>query len=156
MDNTQDQTLYGKTEDVDSSASTSTTYGRSDTQTNNTTDTTTFGKVNTEQHNTTDTTTFGKINTQQHNTTDTTTFGKVNTQQHNTTDTTTYGKTDTFQHGEKIEHEGSSERSVLAYGNIGVTTSQDMLTQEMEVAKIIQVVPIIIRSFIDRFCLEVY
>ena len=42
------------------------------------------------------------------------------------------------------------------YGNIGVTTSQEMLTQEMEIAKIIQVVPIIIESFKNRFCLMVY
>lgn len=116
----------------------------------------TFGRTDTVTHNTTDTTTFGKIDTLQHNTTDETTFGKVNTLQHNTTDKTTYGKTDTFQHGEKIEHEGSSERSMLAYGNIGVTTSQEMLTQEMDVAKIIQVIPIIIESFKNRFCLMVY
>ena len=70
--------------------------------------------------------------------------------------TTTYGKTDTFQHGEKIEHGGTTERTVLAYGNIGVTTSQEMLTQEMEVAKIINVMNIIIESFKNRFCIMVY
>lgn len=95
-------------------------------------------------------------NTQQYGRTDTTTFGKIDTLQHNTTDTTTYGKTDTFRHGEKIEHEGNTERTMLAYGNIGVTTSQEMLTQEMEIAKIIEVVPIIIDSFKNRFCLMVY
>ena len=73
-----------------------------------------------------------------------------------TTDTQTYGKTDTFRHGEKIEHGGTTERTVLAYGNIGVTTSQEMLTQEMEVAKIINVMNIIIESFKNRFCLMVY
>lgn len=104
--------------------------------------------TNTQQYGRTDTTT--------HNTTDTTTFGKIDTLQHNTTDTTTYGKTDTFRHGEKIEHSGDSERSLLAYGNIGTMTSQDMLTQEIEVAKIVQVVPIIIESFKNRFCLMVY
>ena len=72
------------------------------------------------------------------------------------TNTQQYGRTDTFLHGEKIEHEGTSERSVLAYGNIGVTTSQEMLTQEMEIAKIIEVVPIIVESFKNRFCLMVY
>ena len=85
-----------------------------------------------------------------------TTYGKVDTLEHATTDTQTYGKKDTLTHGEKIEHDGSSERSLLAYGNIGVTTSQEMLTQEMEVAKIIQVIPIIIESFKNRFCLLVY
>lgn len=72
------------------------------------------------------------------------------------TNTQQYGRTDTLQHGEKIEHEGNSERTVLAYGNIGVTTSQEMLTQEMEIAKIIEVVPIIVESFKNRFCLLVY
>ena len=99
---------------------------------------------------------YGRTDTVTHNTTDTTTFGKIDTLQHNTTDTTTYGKTDTFRHGEKIEHSGDSERSLLAYGNIGTMTSQDMLTQEIEVAKIVQVVPIIIESFKNRFCLMVY
>lgn len=133
-----------------------TTYGHVIRNSANGSNTESFGRTDTVTHNTTDTTTFGKIDTLQHNTTDTTTFGKVDTLQHNSTDTTTYGKTDTFLHGEKIEHEGSSERSVEAYGNIGVTTSQEMLTQEMEIAKMIQVVPIIIESFKNRFCLMVY
>ena len=117
---------------------------------------TTHGHIIANEAEGSNTQSYGRTDTVTHNTTDTTTFGKVDTLQHNTTDTTTYGKTDTFRHGEKIEHEGISERSVLAYGNIGVTTSQDMLTQEMEIAKIIQVVPIIIESFKNRFCLMVY
>ena len=80
----------------------------------------------------------------------------TNTQQYGRVDTFSHGKTDTLQHGEKIEHEGASERSMLAYGNIGVTTSQEMLTQELELAKIIEVIPIIIESFKNRFCLLVY
>ena len=115
-----------------------------------------YGRIDTQQHNTTDTTTFGKEVETEHDTTDTTNFGKIDTLQHNTVDTTTYGKMDSFRHGEKIEHEGSSSRSLLAYGNIGTMTSQDMLTQEAEVAKLIQVVPIIIESFKNRFCLMVY
>lgn len=117
---------------------------------------TTHGHIIDNEASGTNTQTYGRTDTTTHNTTDTTTFGKIDTLQHNTTDTTTYGKTDTLRHGEKIEHEGSSERSVLAYGNIGVTTSQEMLTQEMEIAKIIEVVPIIIESFKNRFCLMVY
>ena len=74
----------------------------------------------------------------------------------NTSNSTTYGRTDTLRHGEKIDHDGRTERRVLAYGNIGVTTSQEMLTQEMEVAKIINVMNIIIESFKNRFCLMVY
>lgn len=99
---------------------------------------------------------YGRIDTQQHNTTDKTEYGKVDTLEHNTLETFVHGKTDTLTHGEKIEHEGTSERTMLAYGNIGVTTSQEMLTQELELAKIIEVIPIIIESFKNRFCLMVY
>ena len=91
---------------------------------------------------------YGRVDTQQHNTQDQNTL--------NTLETFVHGKTDTLTHGEKIEHEGTSERTMLAYGNIGVTTSQEMLTQELELAKIIEVIPIIIESFKNRFCLMVY
>ena len=91
---------------------------------------------------------YGRVDTQQHNTQDQNTL--------NTLETFVHGKTDTLSHGEKIEHEGTSERTMLAYGNIGVTTSQEMLTQELELAKIIEVIPIIIESFKNRFCLMVY
>lgn len=74
----------------------------------------------------------------------------------NGTNTQSYGRTDTMQHGEKIEHSGNTARQLLAYGNIGTMTSQDMLTQEIEVAKIVNVIPIIIDSFINRFCILVY
>ena len=153
-----------------SSGTSSTTYAESGTETTehnisgfdsntlvpNTSDATTFGKNEDTDSEAENSTTYGRTDTQTLNKEDETTYGKVNTQNHNTTDTTTYGKADTLQHGEKIEHSGTSERSVLAFGNIGVTTSQDMLTQEVEVAKIIQVIPIIVESFKNRFCLLVY
>lgn len=83
-------------------------------------------------------------------------YGRRDTATHNTTDTQRFGKTDTYNHGEKIEHAGNTSRNLLAYGNIGTMTSQDMLTQELEVAKIVNVIPIIIESFKNRFCLMVY
>ena len=134
------ETIHGHIVNNTAQGSNSTTYGRTDTQTNNTTDKTEYGKVDSQDHDAT--------TTETHDDTDQLTL--------NTLETITHGKTETLQHGEKIEHEGTTERSVLAFGNIGVTTSQDMLTQEMEVAKIIQVVPVIIESFKNRFCLLVY
>lgn len=101
-------------------------------------------------------TTYGRSDTTTHNTTDTLTHNTNETITHNTTETQTFGKQNVMQHGEKIEHDGTTERSVLAFGNIGVTTSQDMLTQELEVAKIINVIQIIVDSFKNRFCLMVY
>ena len=72
------------------------------------------------------------------------------------TDTVTHGRIDSYQHGEKIEHSGGTTRTNLAFGNIGVTTSQQMLTQEIDIAKIINVIPYIVDSFKNRFCLLVY
>lgn len=133
-------TIHGHIVTNEAEGSNSTTYGRTDTQTNNTTDKTEYGKIDTTDHDST--------TTETHDDTDTLTL--------NTLETFAHGKTETLTHGEKVEHEGNSERNVLAFGNIGVTTSQDMLTQELEVAKIIQVIPIIIESFKDRFCITVY
>ena len=134
------ETVHGHIVNNTAQGSNSTTYGRTDTQTNNTTDKTEYGKIDSQDHDAT--------TTETHDDTDKLTL--------NTLETFNHGKTETLQHGEKIEHEGTTERSVLAYGNIGVTTSQDMLTQELELAKIIQVVPVIIESFKNRFCLMVY
>ena len=111
-------------------------------------DETTYGKTETTETEASNETTYGKIETRELDTLDTATYGKVNTFAH--------GKTDTLTHGEKIEHGGTTERTVLAYGNIGVTTSQEMLTQEMEIAKILNVIPVIVESFKERFCLMVY
>ena len=79
---------------------------------------------------------------------DTTQYGRVDTQQ--------FGRKDEFTHGEKIDIDNNRMRSVLAFGNIGVTTSQQMLTQELDIAKLIQVIPIIIEDFKARFCIMVY
>lgn len=115
-----------------------------------------YGRVDTQQHNTSDKTEYGKVDSTDHDAETTETHDDTDTLTLNTLETFVHGKTDTFTHGEKIEHEGNSERTMLAYGNIGTMTTQDMLTQELELAKIIEVVPIIVRSFINRFCLEVY
>ena len=70
--------------------------------------------------------------------------------------TNTYGRTDTMQHGEKIEHTGGTDRTLEAFGNIGTMTSQEMLTSELEIAKIANVMNVIIDSFKERFCIMVY
>lgn len=134
------ETVHGHVVTNAAQGSNTTTYGRTDTETLNLSDKTEYGKVDTVDHD--------SETTETHDDTDLLTL--------DTLETFVHGKTDTLTHGEKIEHEGTSERTVLAYGNIGVTTSQEMLTQEMEIAKIIQVVPIIIESFKNRFCLMVY
>ena len=80
--------------------------------------------------------------------------GHVITNTHN--DGTTYGRKDTFTHGEKIDHGGTIKNDVEAFGNIGVTTSQQMLESELELSPKLNVFNYIIESFKNRFCILVY
>lgn len=49
----------------------------------------------------------------------------------------------------------TDSKTLHAYGNIGVTTSQQMITSELELRKL-DVYHIIVREFARRFCLGVY
>lgn len=69
---------------------------------------------------------------------------------------TTYGKTETLTHGETVTREGENVRENHTSGNIGVTTSQQMLDQEIDIAYKINIFSIILESFKERFCLLVY
>lgn len=80
--------------------------------------------------------------------------GHIITNTHN--DGTTYGRKDTFTHGEKITYGGTIKNDSEIFGNIGVTTSQQMLEQEMLVAPKLNVYNYIKESFINRFCLVVW
>lgn len=51
---------------------------------------------------------------------------------------------------------GTETHSIRRTGNIGVTTSQQMLQQEMEIAKEFNFVYYVVGSFKRRFCLLVY
>ena len=65
-------------------------------------------------------------------------------------------------HGHVIQNattgseENSTERESHIHGNIGVTTSQQMLEQELEVAPKLNITNYIVDSFKKRFCLLVY
>lgn len=72
------------------------------------------------------------------------------------TEGVTYGKKETMTHGEIIDHEGDITRHNHTTGNIGVLTSQQMLTQEVEVAPLLNVMNMICNSFKERFCILVY
>ena len=63
---------------------------------------------------------------------------------------------DSMTHGEKIVNDDNVTRENHTSGNIGVTTSQQMLEQEIEVAAKLNVMRIIVESFKERFCLLVY
>lgn len=59
-------------------------------------------------------------------------------------------------HGEKIVHDTDITKSSSISGNIGVTTSQQMLEQEIEISAKLNVMKMIADSFKNRFCLLVY
>ena len=87
---------------------------------------------------------------------DSTVHGHVITDNSSSTDSTTYGKTDTLTHGEQIVHEGDVTKNSHISGNIGVTTSQQMLEQEIEISAKLNVMDMIVRAFKERFCILVY
>ena len=116
---------------------------------------------NTETYNTVrDATAYGKTETQTDNTqeahsgTDTTTYGKTETQTDNTqeahsgTDTTTYGKTTTQSGTDSTTKD--IERSLHAYGNIGVTTSTAMI-DELIKSRMMSLADMLLDNFIDDY-----
>ena len=64
--------------------------------------------------------------------------------------------TETTTHGLKIEDDGDVTTESHIHGNIGVTTSQQMLESELEVAPKLNINNYITESFKKRFCLLVY
>lgn len=72
------------------------------------------------------------------------------------TNTTTYGGVNTFTHGEQIARDNKRTITGNISGNIGVTTSQQMLEQEIEIAGKLNIYNVISDSFKNRFCLQVY
>ena len=67
-----------------------------------------------------------------------------------------FDKTDSLTHGEAIERNATDTKESHISGNIGVTTSQQMLEQELEISVKLNVMKIITESFKNRFCILVY
>lgn len=93
----------------------------------------------------TDADTGSETTATQHGKTDSTTYGKTDSTTYGKTDTTTYGKTNditreetqTTQHGhiETKSYDGDESYTEHTHGNIGVTTNQQMITEELELIK---------------------
>ena len=64
--------------------------------------------------------------------------------------------TETTTHGLKIEDDGDVTTESHIHGNIGVTTSQQMLESELMIAPKLNIINYITESFKKRFCLLVY
>lgn len=94
--------------------------------------------------------------TQQRNrqldTTGTVTYGKTDTLKHGKVETTQHGKTETTDFGHILD----MERWMRAHGNIGVTTTQEMITQEMELRLQYNMYNIITYAFEREFLVQVY
>lgn len=74
----------------------------------------------------------------------------------NTTITHNHGIKDTTTYGHIITDTTGITRSSHISGNIGVTTSQQMLESELELIPKLNVINTMIESFKNRFCLLVY
>lgn len=119
----------------------------SDAETRNFSDNTTRNLSDAETVNLTDSTTHGLKET--HSGTDSVTYGgkTTNTGSRSESDAVTYGRKDT--RNETIT------RTVRAYGNIGVTTTMQMIESQRDIAKFC-LSDIIISDFIRRFCILVW
>ena len=62
----------------------------------------------------------------------------------------------TMQHGQKVDTSGEGTRDSRIHGNIGVTTSQQMLQSELDVRPKLNIVKYIATSYKHNFCILVY
>lgn len=120
-----DALLHGKSEDTTYGKSEDTTYGKSED--------TTYGKS--------EDTTYGK--------TEDTTYDSEVKNEYNSSEATTYGTT--FKHA----HTGNEQYASHIHGNIGVTTSQQMIQSELELRQF-DVYTDIARRFEREFIVQVY
>ena len=142
-ENGSDATAYGKTESTTEGITT--TFGK----TENGSDATAYGK--TESTTEGITTTFGKTE----NGSDATAYGKTE----NITEQRTYGqtisKTGGITHGEHVQTTQEGSHELHAHGNIGVTTTQNLIREQRDV-ELFNLYDIIIEDFKMRFCILIY
>ena len=91
------------------------------------------------------------------NDTDVQTYGSADTLTHNTTDTLTHGEVITDSHGHVITHSksGYDHRELDSHGNIGVTTTQQMMEQEYNIRKF-NLYTYMADKFADNMCLGIW
>ena len=106
-----------------------------------------------DEDDVTTTTNYGK--TENGTGTKSTTFGKTETNK----DETTYGKTENIQetktYGQQILTSNEGEHEIHAHGNIGITTTQQLIKEQRSI-DLFNVYDIIIEDFKMRFCILVY
>lgn len=85
---------------------------------------------------------------------DTTTYGSGSTG--TSSGGTTYGRKNELTHGHQIADTSTETETINSHGNIGVTTTQRMLEQELDISPRLNIISYIVDSFKNRFCLLVY
>ena len=165
-----DDGLVKQTRDQDD-ATTTTAYGK--TESGNGSKTTNFGKTESES----DTTAYGKTESEAGSKTiqfgktesgsDTTAYGKTESgseataygKTENVTEQKTYGQTiaksGSLTHGERVVTENEGSHELHAHGNIGVTTTQKLISEQRDIERF-NLYDIIIEDFKMRFCILVY
>lgn len=133
---------YNSTTAVDDGKSTTTTQSTStDTRTDNLLQLNTHDTKDTETLNRTDTTQYGKVDSEDISITDSTTYGKGDLETVDISNTTNYNSSN--EETLNISHAGTSqedetgkiEHELYRHGNIGVTTNQQMITEEIALRK---------------------
>lgn len=132
---------------------------------------TNYGKTETKD--------YGLVTSVEDDTTQTTTYGKTENASGEESETITHGKVETLLHGLQIESEkeesgfyneitthsignvetrdftDSFQKEVYIHGNIGVTTTQEMIKQEREIADF-DIYKFIVEDYKKEFCIMVY
>lgn len=127
-----------------------TTTNDRNTQTNNTVDDTATTGSKTTQYGRTDTETVAL--------TDTLTHGKQTDITDNFTDSTQHGRTDTTTHNttDAVNGTADKEHTLTRHGNIGVTTTQEMITQELILRETNYFLDVVFPDVDNLLCLKVY
>lgn len=106
--------------------------------------------------------------TLQHGETETVTHGKTDSLRHGETETITHGKTDALQHGETVtetqqhglqisdQSSGTQTYTEHTHGNIGVTTNQQLIEQELALLRHFDIYGFIAEKFESELCLMIY
>ena len=103
-----------------------------------------------------------------HGLTETVTHGKTETVTHGKTETITHGKTDALAHGETVTentvhgltitdaNNGKETYTEHTHGNIGVTTNQQLIEQELALLRHFDIYGFIAEKFESELCLMIY
>lgn len=117
------------------------THGLNTEETQNLTESVEYGKTETDTKNLTDTTNYGKSTEESKNMSNSTTYGRIEAETIDITEKTDYNNTSTRTlnlAGSNTDSEnttGDTTRELSRHGNIGVTTSQQMIESELELRK---------------------